>query len=99
MAVPPRTGWTAYDLGDAVALGEIRWKFATIGFADRFVVQSSPDGVHWSTFAKAGNAASANTWVSLTTTVTTRYIRFLFSNPNKDANVGYLSEVRFYAQK
>ena len=99
MAVPPRTGWTAYDLGETVALGEIRWKFATIGFADKFVLQSSPDGVHWSTFAKAGNAASTNTWVSLTTTVKTRYIRFLFSNPNKDANVGYLSEVRFYAQK
>lgn len=99
MAVPPRTGWTAYDLGDTVALGEIRWKFSEIGFADKFVLQSSPDGVHWSTFAKAGNAASPNTWVSLTTTVKTRYIRFLFSNPNKDANVGYLSEVRFYAQK
>ena len=99
MAVPPSTGWTAYDLGDTATLGKIRWKFSTIGFADKFVVQSSPDGVHWTTFAKGGNANTANTWISLTTSVKTRYVRFLFSNPNKDANIGYMSEVRFYAAK
>ncbi len=99
MIVPPRTGWTAYDLGDTVALGRIRWKFSAIGFADKFVLQSSPDGVHWTTFAKASNARTANAWVSLNTSVKTRYVRFLFSNPNKDANIGYLSEVRFYAAK
>ncbi len=32
MVVPPRSGWTAYDLGDTVALGRIRWKFSTIGY-------------------------------------------------------------------
>ena len=98
MSVTPRNGWTAYDLGDTVALGEIRWKFSQVGSADKFVVQSSPDGVHWTTFAKGGNARSVDIWVKLTTTVETRWIRFLFSNPNKDANVGYLSEVRFYAK-
>ena len=97
MAVPPRTGWTAYDLGDSVALGELRWEFANVEFADQFVVQSSPDGVHWTTFAKATNAPAASTWVSLTAHLKTRFVRFLFSNPNKDANVGYLSEVRFYS--
>lgn len=66
-------------------------------FADQFVVQSSPEGVHWTTFAKASNAPATNTWVTLTAHVTTRFMRFLFSNPNKDANVGFLSEVRFYA--
>jgi hypothetical protein len=97
MSVPPRTGWTAYDLGDSVALGELRWQFAKVGFADQFVVQSSADGVHWNTFAKATNAPAANTWVTLTAHVKTRFVRFQFSNPNKDANVGYLSEVRFYS--
>ena len=97
MTVRPRTGWTAYDLGDSVTLGELRWQFSEIEFADQFVVQSSPDGVHWTTFAKASNAPAANTWVTLTAHVKTRFVRFLFSNPNKDANIGYLSEVRFYA--
>jgi hypothetical protein len=97
MSVPPRTGWAAYDLGDSVTLGELRWEFSQIGFADQFVVQSSPDGVHWTTFAKGSNALSANTWVTVTTSVKTRFVRFLFSNPNNDANIGYLSEVRFYA--
>ena len=96
MSVPPRTAWTAYDLGDSVVLGELRWQFSKIDFADQFVVQSSPDGVHWTTFAKASNAPAANTWVSLTAHVKTRFVRFLFSNPNKDVDVGYLSEVRFY---
>ena len=97
MTVPPRTGWTAYDLGDSVTLGELRWQFSTIEFADQFALQSSPDGVHWTTFAKASNALSANTWVTLTANVKTRFVRFLFSNPNKDASIGFLSEVRFYS--
>ena len=98
MAVPPRTGWTAYDLGDSVKLGELRWKFSKVEFADMFAVQTSPDGVHWTTFAKASNPPAADTWVSMTTNVQTRFVRFLFSNPNKDANIGYLSEVRFYSE-
>jgi hypothetical protein len=99
MAVPPRTGWTAYDLGTTVKLGEIRWRFSQIGFADRYQVQTSSDGVHWSTIAKRGNASAANKWVTMKATVETRWVRFLFSNPNNDANIGYLSEVRFYAAK
>ena len=97
MIVPPRTGWTAYDLGDTVKVGEVRWKFSKVEFADKFVVESSPDGVHWTTFAKASNPPAADTWVSMTTNLQTRFVRFRFSNPNKDANIGYLSEVRFYA--
>lgn len=97
MTAPPRSGWAAYDLGDSVTLGEIRWQFSKIEFADQFVVQSSPDGVHWTTFAKASNPPAANMWVTLTAHVKTRFVRFLFSNPHKDANIGYLSEVRFYA--
>jgi hypothetical protein len=97
MSVPPRTGWAVYDLGDTVKLGELRWKFSRTGFADKFAIQSSTDGVHWKTFARASNAPAPDTWVSLTSDVQTRYVRFLFSNPNKDANIGYLSEVRFYS--
>jgi hypothetical protein len=97
MAVPPRTGWAAYDLGTTVKLGEIRWRFSQIGFADLYQVQTSSDGVHWSTIAKRSNASAPNKWVTLKATVETRWVRFLFSNPNNDANIGYLSEVRFYA--
>jgi hypothetical protein len=96
MTVAPITGWTAYDLGGTAAIGEIRWKFSKIGFADKFVIQSSPDGIHWTTFAKGSNASAADKWVKLTTNTTTRYVRLLFSNPNKDPNIGFLSEVRFY---
>jgi F5/8 type C domain len=96
MTVAPYSGWTAYDLGDKVPLGEIRWKFSKLGFADKFDVQVSDDGTHWKTLAKATNATKADTWVKLSTKVSTRYVRLYFSNPNKDANVGFVSEIRFY---
>lgn len=96
MTVAPISGWTAYDLGGSAAIGQIRWKFSKTGFADKFVIQSSPDGIHWTTFAKGSNASTADEWVKLTANTKTRYVRFLFTNPNKDANIGYLSDVRFY---
>jgi hypothetical protein len=99
MTVSPLSGWVAFDLGSSVKLGEVRWKFSQIGFADKFQIQTSLDGVHWSTIAKNGNASAPNNWVTLTTDAETRWVRFLFANPNKDANIGFLSEVRFYAPK
>ncbi len=96
MTVAPYSGWTAYDLGDNVPLGEIRWKFSQLGFADKFDVQVSDDGTHWKTLAKATNASKVDTWVKLSTKVSTRYVRLYFSNPNRDANVGFISEIRFY---
>lgn len=94
MSVAPRTGWVAYDLGDAAPIGEIRWKFSKLGLADRFVIQAAPDGIHWTTIATASNATRTNSWNTLRTTVEARYVRFLFTNPNGDSQLGGLSEVR-----
>ena len=77
-------------------IGRVRWKFSKLGFADRFVIQTAPDGIHWTTIGTGGNASKTNSWVTLTTSVQARYVRFLFTNPNGDAQLGYLSEVRIF---
>ena len=96
MTVAPGSGWTAYDLGEPVPLGEIRWKFSEIGFADAFRVQVSDDATKWKTVATRTNAPAANSWQSTEVEVTARFVRFFFYNPNQDPDLGFLSEVRFY---
>jgi uncharacterized protein YkwD len=92
----PTTGWVRYDLGRQRALTEIRWKFSQTGAADRFTIQVSNSTSNWQTLATRGNAAAANTWESLDTTASARYVRFRFENPNGDRTLGYLSEVEIY---
>jgi F5/8 type C domain len=97
MTVAPRSGWVMFDLGRAVSLGELRWKFSELGYADGLRIESSDDGTSWSTVASPGNATAAGEWQRLDVEVTARLVRFFFTNPNSDADVGFLSEVRFYA--
>lgn len=92
----PSSAWVRFDLGKKLSIAEIRWQFSQVGFADQFKVQVSSDAVTWKTLATRGNAAAAGTWETLATTVSARYVRFNFSNPNKDATLGYLSEVRIF---
>jgi F5/8 type C domain len=95
LSIAPRTGWTMYDLGDVVDVPAIKWKFSQVGGADRFLVQTSVDGKKWSSISEQSNAAAVDTWVQLDAKVHTRFVRFFFTNPNADANIGFLSEVRF----
>ena len=61
----------------------------------QFTIQASSNGSSWQTLATRGNAP-AGAWQTLATAVTARYVRFSFSNPNRDNRVGYLSEVQLY---
>jgi hypothetical protein len=96
MSVAPGSGWTAYDLGEPVPLGEIRWKFSEVGYADAFRVQVSDNATTWRTVATRTNATEADAWQSTEVEVTARFVRFFFYNPNQDPDLGFLSEVRFY---
>jgi len=96
MSVAPGNGWTSYDLGEPVPLGEIRWKFSEIGYADAFRVQVSDDARTWTTVATRTNAPEADAWQRTEVEVTARFVRFFFYNPNQDPDLGFLSEVRFY---
>ena len=90
---PPRTAFARFDLGAVRSVAEIRWTFKRVGFADRFRIQVSDDGQEWTTLATRRNAPEAGAWESLATAADGRYVRFLFTNPNVDPKLGYLSEV------
>ena len=91
----PSSAWAQFDLGSARAIGEIRWQFSLTGRADSFTIQVSSNGASWQTLATRGNAP-AGAWQTLATATTARYVRFSFSNPNRDNRIGYLSEVQLY---
>ena len=61
--------------------------------AGAFTIQISTNKSSWTTIATKGNA-TAGTWQTLAWSGKTRYIRFSFSNPNKDKVLGYLAEVK-----
>ena len=91
-ATTPRSAYVWFDLGSRQQLGLIRWVFGRSGHADAMRIQVSDDGTTWATIAGRGNAP-ANEWQELATDASARYVRFFFRNPNKDARLGYLSEV------
>jgi hypothetical protein len=97
MSVAPTSGWVGFDLGAVRQIGRIRWKFAEVGFADSYRIQVSDDLVTWRTVATLGNPAGADTWQTIVSSAAGRYVRFFFVNPNRDPQVGGLSEVRFHA--
>ena len=92
---PPKTAWVRFELEASASLSEIQWQFKRTGFADRFRIQISDDGQAWRTIATRGNA-KAGIQQTLPVTESARYVRFLFSNPNDDARLGYLAEVDIY---
>jgi hypothetical protein len=89
----PTYGYVWVDLGSKKAIGSIKWLFAQTGYADSFKIQVSNDRYTWTTIATKGNAA-AGSWQTLKTSTSARYVRFYFSNPNKDLRLGSLAEVQ-----
>jgi hypothetical protein len=90
---PPKYGWVYVDLSTPKKIGSIRWVFAQTGMADNMRIQVSSDKTSWTTIASKGNKP-VNVWQSLTKNVTARYVRFYFTNPNSEAQVGGLGEVQ-----
>jgi hypothetical protein len=94
---PPPGGFVVYDMGRRVVFESINWIFKHEEFADSYDLQTSNDAATWTTLATFGNPP-AREWQYFTQPVTTRYVRFLFRNPNGDMNIGYLAEVEFYGE-
>jgi F5/8 type C domain len=78
-----------FDLGEVRTISEIRWQFSSLEFADQFEIQVSSDRSTWETQFTGSNAEAT----PLPINISGRYVRFLFSNPNKDRQLGFLSEV------
>jgi hypothetical protein len=96
MSVAPSVGWLYFDLGSVQQIGRIRWQFQRTDCADLYRIQVSNDATNWQTLVTHVNPKKANEWQTLLTETEARYVRFIFLNKNADANIGYLSEVRFY---
>jgi hypothetical protein len=97
MSVKPSSGWVYFDLGEDAHIGRIRWKFLRTGAADMYRIQVSDDAVDWQTLVTHSGPGASDQWQTLLPEEDTRYVRFYFINSGLDDNIGYLSEVRFYA--
>jgi uncharacterized protein YkwD len=95
VSTPPSYAYVWFDFGAARTFDTIKWKFNRTGFADYFEIQVSNDRASWTKLGQFTNAPS-NTWQVFNKKATARYVRFLIRNPNRDAKIGYLSEVRIF---
>jgi len=91
----PTSAFVWFDLGAFKAIGPIRWMFGASGNADAMQVQTSNDRVSWTTIVSTGNAP-AFAWQELLYPTAGRYVRFYFTNPNRDAKLGSLAEVEVW---
>ena len=92
---PPPGLYIDYDFGQPVDFQSIQWVFRLSDYADSYQLQTSSDGVNFTT---RGSYVNPTTWAwnIYGGSVTARYVRFLFQNPNQDMRLGYLSEIEFY---
>jgi hypothetical protein len=92
---PPAGAWISYDFGQSVVFQSIQWVFRHADYADEYRLETSTDGKAWTPRGYYGSPTQ-RTWQIYGGSVTARYVRLIFENPNDDINLGYLSEVEFY---
>lgn len=92
----PNSAMVTFELRDVRTLSSIRWKFGGMGGADAMEISVSNDKQTWTSVGSFTNAP-ANTWQSAPYTGEARYVRFSFTNPNRDKVLGRISEVAIYA--
>jgi len=94
-STPPRTAYIFFDLGSSKNISKISWYFSQNGSADSFKVEISTDKSTWTTVTNR-SSANAGTWQTSAVNQSAQYVRFYFNNPNQDAVLGYLAEVKMY---
>jgi hypothetical protein len=92
---PPDSAFVYVDLGSVQEVTGVRWLFDETGYADAWELQVSTDKVTWTTVYREGNAP-ADVWRERPLSGAARYVRFLFSNPERDPELGYLAEVEVW---
>ncbi len=88
------SAYNYFDLGAAKSLRTVKWMFSAVGSADDFTIQVSNDRLTRRTLSSQTNALNTNTWQTLNVNTSARYVRFYFTNPNRDRALGFLSEVQ-----
>jgi hypothetical protein len=92
---PPKSARIYFDLGEQKYVSRVTWFFRRSGWADWCTIEWSNDRVNWTFLADASNPASG-IWYERLAQRKLRYVRFVFQNPNKDAKLGGLAEVRCF---
>jgi uncharacterized protein YkwD len=91
----PPVAYVYFDLGSSTKISKVNWYFSRNGSADSYQIQISSDKSTWTTVATR-RSSSAGAWQSVSIGRNARYVRFYFKNPNRDATLGYLAEVKIY---
>jgi hypothetical protein len=94
-STPPRSARIYFDLGARKRVSRITWLFQRTGWADYCIIEWSNDKITWSFLADASNP-TAKVWYERQVNRNIRYVRFVFQNPNRDAKLGGLAEVRLF---
>jgi len=92
---PPSSARIYFDLGESKYVSRVQWLFQRTGWADWCTVEWSNDRVKWEFLADASNP-TAKVWYERLVNRKIRYVRFVFLNPDKDAKLGGLAEVRCF---
>ena len=93
---PPTSAYVFVDLGASVPIRSVRWVFGVTGQADAYTVQVSTDRVSWTQLAAPPPNPPAGTWQQVQTALSARYVRWSFTNPNADPQIGGLAEVEVW---
>jgi hypothetical protein len=91
----PRNANVYVDLRSAKPVAFVRYSFARSDLADAVKIEISTNKRDWQTVATLSNPP-AGEWQEVSVGTSTRYVRFSFTNPNKDPKIGGLAEVEVW---
>jgi uncharacterized protein YkwD len=89
----PSYAYIYFDLGSTKYVGSVQWMWLTGGLADAWRIEVSTNGSSWTLVANRGNQR-AGVFTTQTVGQQARFVRFYFTNPNRDAQLGSVAEVR-----
>jgi cell division septation protein DedD len=91
----PETAFVTLNLNRTFWIGSVRWYIADHALADAYVVEVSDDNENW-TLIYQGGGGEPGQWAEAPVGVEGQYVRFTFTNPNGDAQIGSLAEVEIW---
>lgn len=91
-ATTPSYAYVYFDLGSTKAIGGVQWMWQVGGLADAWRIEVSTDATNWTLVANRGNQR-AGSYTTQAVGRSARYVRFYFTNPNRDAQLGSVAEV------
>ncbi len=90
----PTNAIITFDLGTVRRLSGVKWTYV-LPEMDTMTLQTSLDGVTWSTISVT-TARARHTWEGSSTIRSARYVRMVFNNPSGRKHFGYVSEVQIW---